>query len=117
MSMLQELDSSACSSKTVEFDSSAPAAAPARLKDPRTIGLKRAVDIVGSVAALVFFAPLMSIIYLVLMVSGGEPVFAHRRVDQNGALFPCYKFRSMVKDADAVLARHLEQDPAARAEW
>ena len=32
-------------------------------------------------------------------------------------MFPCYKFRSMVKDADKKLAAYLASNPAAKAEW
>jgi exopolysaccharide production protein ExoY len=67
--------------------------------------------------ALVFFAPIMSMIYIVLMFTGGKPVFAHRRVGQDGGLFPCYKFRSMVRASDEVLTDYLERNPAAREEW
>jgi exopolysaccharide production protein ExoY len=81
------------------------------------LGLKRALDIAGAIAGLVIFAPTMLIIYTILIFSGGSPIFAHRRVGKGGELFYCYKFRSMVRNADRVLAEHLKQNPAARDEW
>ena len=115
--MLQDIDTAGYSAKTTQFDHAAPRNIPERSAPARTVSAKRLIDIVGALAALLFFAPLMSIIYVILMFSGGGPVFAHRRVGQNGVLFSCYKFRSMVKNADAVLANHLRQNPGARAEW
>ena len=78
---------------------------------------KRAMDVVGASAALILFTPLLAFIYAVLMFSGGDPIFAQRRVGKNGELFACYKFRSMVKDASKALADYLEANPQARDEW
>ena len=75
------------------------------------------VDVVGAILALIFFAPTMVIIYALLMLTGGSPIFAHPRVGKNGELFLCYKFRSMVNDANKVLAEYLESNAAAREEW
>jgi exopolysaccharide production protein ExoY len=48
---------------------------------------------------------------------GGPAVFGHRRIGADGRTFRCWKFRSMVPDADKVLERLLATDNAARAEW
>jgi lipopolysaccharide/colanic/teichoic acid biosynthesis glycosyltransferase len=82
------------------------------------IDAKRAMDIVGATIALVFFGPLMVLIYLVLFVAcGGSPIFAHRRVGQGGSTFLCYKFRSMRKNAEEEMRRYLELNADAREEW
>jgi len=48
----------------------------------------------------------------------GAPVlFAHRRIGCNGTPFRCYKFRSMVTDAEAKLQRVLATDPELAREW
>jgi lipopolysaccharide/colanic/teichoic acid biosynthesis glycosyltransferase len=39
------------------------------------------------------------------------------RYGRNGKVFRFYKFRTMVPDADMVLARHLRENEAARREW
>ncbi|MFC2950288.1 sugar transferase [Marinicaulis aureus] len=85
----------------------------------RSIGpLTRVFDIVFAVAAIVFFAPLMVFIAIaVAMSSPGPVIFAHSRVGQNGKLFPCLKFRTMVVNADEELQRVLKSSAAARAEW
>lgn len=82
-----------------------------------TFSVKRAIDILGALAGLVLFGPIMLAVYLVLLVGGGKPVFAHSRLGLNGREFYCYKFRSMVLDADKVLAQHLASSPEAKAEW
>jgi lipopolysaccharide/colanic/teichoic acid biosynthesis glycosyltransferase len=78
----------------------------------------RVLDIVTSISALILLLPLMVVIALAIFTDGGGPVlFAHRRVGQGGSSFPCYKFRSMVPDAAAVLEHLLATDPCARREW
>jgi lipopolysaccharide/colanic/teichoic acid biosynthesis glycosyltransferase len=44
-------------------------------------------------------------------------LYGHDRIGYKGRRFRCLKFRSMVPDADIVLARYLADNPAARAEW
>lgn len=78
----------------------------------------RAFDIVFALAALVFAAPLMLAVALAVKLGDGGPaLFGHQRIGVGGRPFRCLKFRSMVVDADARLARLLESDPAARLEW
>jgi lipopolysaccharide/colanic/teichoic acid biosynthesis glycosyltransferase len=46
------------------------------------------------------------------------PVFYRQvRYGRNAATFTAWKFRSMVRNASDVLARHLEANPALREEW
>ena len=79
--------------------------------------LKRAFDIVAASAMLVFLAPLLGLIALLVRAKGAPIVFAHTRVGRHGRLFKCLKFRTMVPDATNVLNRLLATDPKARAEW
>jgi lipopolysaccharide/colanic/teichoic acid biosynthesis glycosyltransferase len=68
--------------------------------------------------ALILLIPLMTMIALAIFIQDGGPViFAHSRVGQRRRMFPCLKFRTMAKDAEARLAELLASDPAARAEW
>lgn len=79
---------------------------------------KRILDIVVASTALLLLSPVMIMVAALIKITiGGPVIFTHRRVGLNGATFPCLKFRSMVVDGDAVLARHLENDPAAAREW
>ena len=80
------------------------------------IDSKRLLDIFGASLLLILCAPVMLIIFAFLFLSG-QPVFAQRRVGRGGELFFCYKFRTMVKDADRVLADYLLRNPQAREEW
>ncbi|KEO50867.1 sugar transferase [Thioclava pacifica] len=78
---------------------------------------KRPVDITCAAILLILTAPLMVAIMLRLMLTGGTPVFAHRRVGRDGLSFRCYKFRTMRKDSSRVLRFVLRTDPAAAEEW
>ena len=78
---------------------------------------KRVFDLAASLALIVLLGPLLVAIALVVRCDGGDALFGHRRIGAGGRVFRCWKFRSMVLDADAVLARTLANDPAARAEW
>jgi exopolysaccharide production protein ExoY len=67
---------------------------------------------------LVFLAPLMLVIALLIWMEDGDwPLFGHRRIGRGGVDFDCLKFRSMVPDAEARLERLLATDPAALREW
>jgi lipopolysaccharide/colanic/teichoic acid biosynthesis glycosyltransferase len=68
---------------------------------------------------LVFaLAPLMVAIGLVLTYCEGGPIlFRQTRVGRRGRPFSCFKFRSMVLNAEAVLDKHLASHPKARREW
>jgi lipopolysaccharide/colanic/teichoic acid biosynthesis glycosyltransferase len=78
----------------------------------------RICDIVLAAAAIVFFAPLLMILGVAVFVSDPGPIFfGHKRIGKDGTIFRCFKFRSMVQDADRRLAAILSTDPVARLEW
>jgi undecaprenyl-phosphate galactose phosphotransferase len=79
--------------------------------------LKRVIDIVLSVLILIVAAPAMAAIWVMARLDGGPAIYSHVRVGQHGREFRCHKFRTMVVDSDAVLSRHLAENPAARVEW
>lgn len=80
--------------------------------------LARALDIVVSVALLIFLAPLMLLVIgLIFIANPGPALFGHSRIGRDGKSFKCLKFRSMVVDAEKRLGDLLARDPAARAEW
>lgn len=69
----------------------------------RVLGLfcKRAVDVVLSSMALFATAPLLiAIAVAVKLESGGPALYVSNRIGKRGRTFPCFKFRTMVRDAD-----------------
>jgi len=67
---------------------------------------------------LMLLAPLMLVIAVLIARRDGMPIlFGHYRVGQRGQLFRCFKFRSMFRDSEQMLADLLRNDPRARAEW
>jgi undecaprenyl-phosphate galactose phosphotransferase len=83
---------------------------------PRAIA-KRAFDVIVTVLILPIVAPVMLMIWLAVRLDGGKGLYVHPRVGQAGRMFRCLKFRTMVTNADAVLADLLATDPQARTEW
>jgi len=75
-------------------------------------------DCICSLAGIIVVMPLFLVLsILIYLDSPGPVVFAHQRVGQKGDMFPCYKFRTMVKNSQEVLDEHLANYPEARAEW
>ena len=76
------------------------------------------MDVLLSLAALVFFAPILVIVAAAIKIQDGGPIlFGHTRLGFGGRAFRCWKFRSMVVDAEERLGALLVRDPVARAEW
>lgn len=67
---------------------------------------KRAFDIVASFCALVVLSPVFLIICLIIYLDDphGSPLFSQMRIGKNGKAFRFYKFRSMVVNAEDLLA-------------
>lgn len=79
---------------------------------------KRLFDVLLSAVALTVLLPIGLIIALAIRLDSPGPIlFAHRRVGRGGKEFSCYKFRTMVPDAEAVLERYLRENPKRREEW
>jgi exopolysaccharide production protein ExoY len=79
---------------------------------------KRGFDLVFGFIALVALTPLFILAALMVKCSGRGPIFfRQQRVGCGGRRFDCYKFRTMVVDADAQLQLRLAQSEPLRAEW
>jgi len=66
------------------------------------LALKRAIDILGSAAALLVFAPFFAAIALIIKLTSKGPVlFRQERMGQYGKPFTFLKFRSMRRDCDS----------------
>ena len=91
---------------------------PLAVRAPQGGFRKRVFDITAASLLLLLFLPLMFFIGVIMFsTEGGDIFFAHSRIGYRGRSFRCFKFRSMVKNAEAALARHLQENPAARQEW
>ncbi len=63
--------------------------------------LKRAMDVVLATLALAMAAPLLFMVALAVRLDSSGPVlYRARRIGKKGRTFLCYKFRTMVADAD-----------------
>lgn len=78
---------------------------------------KRLFDIVVSCLLLLTLWPFFVYLAQRIRCDGAPAIFAHERIGRHGKSFCCFKFRSMVADADQVLARVLASDASARMEW
>ena len=79
---------------------------------------KRLLDSALAGLALVFVAPLMIVIAIIIAASdGGSPFFSHLRIGYGGRPFMCLKFRTMRLDAQRVLSDYIESDLHAAEEW
>lgn len=75
--------------------------------------IKRAIDIIGSAAALVFLLPLMFAISGLVKLSSPGPVFFHQvRRGRGGKPFNILKFRTMVHGGSAPLFVQAQRDDA-----
>lgn len=73
---------------------------------------KRLVDIVVSVSLFIIMAPLLALIAVIIKLDSSGPIlFTSLRVGKKGQTFTCYKFRTMVENAEALKSslRHLNE--------
>lgn len=79
---------------------------------------KRIFDIVVASLALLFVAPLLLVVALLIRLQDGQKaLYSQPRWGLNGETFQCFKLRSMVPDAAEKLQAVLDSDPAAKREW
>lgn len=79
---------------------------------------KAALDFLLALLGLVALAPLLLILgTTIALTSGARPWYSQERVGRNGRTFRCYKLRTMVPNAEAVLRDLLANDPEARQEF
>ncbi len=79
--------------------------------------LKRMIDVVGAIIILAVLFPVLCVIFAMIANSSGAVIFRQQRIGYRGRSFTCYKFRTMVTDAEAALDQLLERNPDMRAEW
>ncbi|WP_319543119.1 undecaprenyl-phosphate galactose phosphotransferase WbaP [uncultured Pseudodesulfovibrio sp.] len=79
---------------------------------------KRTTDILGALVGVVVLFPVFLLLALLIRLDSPGPVFYRQtRIGRNGEPFKLWKFRTMVKDADAVFRKHLDADLELKAQW
>ncbi|MCR5605802.1 MAG: exopolysaccharide biosynthesis polyprenyl glycosylphosphotransferase, partial [Treponema sp.] len=80
--------------------------------------VKRIVDLLILLAMSPLVIPIVLIVSIIVKISSPGPIFyGHKRVGKDGKEFKCWKFRSMVINADKMLDKILEEHPEMREEW
>ncbi|MGB7849195.1 MAG: sugar transferase [Candidatus Acidiferrum sp.] len=74
---------------------------------------KEFVDVVGAAILLAILSPLLCVVGLIILLDDGWPVIYRRHVAGRKGSFDAFKFRTMRRDADAVL----DANPTLRAEF
>lgn len=62
--------------------------------------VKRIIDIIVALCGIVVLSPILLLVYLVILFTGGEPIYKQERIGYKGKTFTIYKFRTMKKDAE-----------------
>ena len=74
--------------------------------------LKRSMDILGAIFALLVFSPIMAIIAIAIKIESPGPVFfRQKRTGKNKGTFSIIKFRSMRVDSPKEIPTHLLEKP------
>jgi exopolysaccharide production protein ExoY len=80
--------------------------------------LKRIFDIVIAATTLFLLAPILLTVALLIYITQGGPVFfSQKRVGFNRRTFRCFKFRTMIPDAEEKLAQYLATNEEAAVDW
>jgi Undecaprenyl-phosphate galactose phosphotransferase WbaP len=82
-----------------------------------TLILKDIMDRIGAAIALVLLSPVFIAISWLIKKDGGPALYGHRRIGQDGQLFTCLKFRSMVLNSKEILQDLLANNPDLRKEY
>jgi lipopolysaccharide/colanic/teichoic acid biosynthesis glycosyltransferase len=99
---------------------------PKILLSPQTVGaefvfqekpvydvIKRFMDIILSLAAIVvLFVPMVIIAIVIVIDDFGNPIFVQKRTGKNGKEFWMFKFRSMYRDSEKKIAELLQYNEA-----
>ncbi len=81
--------------------------------------LKRPCDIIFSLLLLICTSPIFIIVAILIKAASpsGSVFYRHQRIGRNHQPFTCWKFRTMLPDADKKLAQYLETNPAMKEEF
>lgn len=80
--------------------------------------VKRALDLLTVIFLAPVLLPLFGIIACCIRLTSRGPIFyGHTRIGNGSRMFKAWKFRTMVRNADAVLKSYLADHPALEEEW
>lgn len=80
--------------------------------------IKRGFDVVASSMGLLVLSPVFLATMVAIRInSKGKAIYTQQRIGLNGKEFKLFKFRSMITNADEVLANILANDPEAAREY
>jgi len=89
-----------------------------RLFNRTSAFVKRGIDLTLSATCMLLLLPLLLVIALAIKCTSPGPVlFRQRRYGRHGKLFAAFKFRTMIRNADLVLADYLATNPEMLFEW
>ncbi len=80
--------------------------------------LKRSFDLLATIVGGTLLLPfLLGLALIVAADNKGRILFAHRRIGRKGKAFSCYKFQTMVENAQEKLEEYLKENEQAKKEW
>ena len=79
--------------------------------------VKRLSDLILVLLAAPMVVPMVLMLAIIVARNGGRPFYSQFRVGKDGKLFRMWKLRTMVVNADELIAGYLSSNPEAKAEW
>ncbi len=80
-------------------------------------GGKRALDVAVVLALAPIVLPVIMLLAILTAGDGRGAFYRQTRIGRHGKVFGCWKIRTMVPDADALLTRMIREDAGCAAEW
>ena len=88
------------------------------LSRPYNRAIKRIFDLTLTICGGLMISPVLLVIAIMVGIDNrGRIIFAHKRVGAAGKKFPCYKFQTMIPNAEEKLKEYLAENPSAKREW
>lgn len=79
---------------------------------------KRIFDFLAALIGGLLISPLLLyVVYRIKKDSPGPAIYDGERIGENGKLFKCYKFRSMINDSEWILEEYLANNPKEKEQW
>lgn len=78
---------------------------------------KRVLDVCMIILAAPIVVPVIAVLALLVMRDGKSAFYTQNRIGRDGSYYKIWKLRTMVANADELLASYLAGNPEAAAEW